>query len=256
MKKVISLVMVVCMMLCALAGSMISNAAEPVHQVSFKDGLGALVGENASLDVLAHSASSQAAKFQMYNAAWAGRYGAAAFVIQGINIDASATQNRYMVMNVAVDATASNNKFDNLQVLNIGADGSVVYAGVASDALSALNGAAAKEFQYIIVDLAWTSDIHLHDFRVEIKSSSLDNSADPAGDGHNCGFLYLRDISFFNTLDDAKSFVDPNYVPEAPNPGTDVDNPNTGDSALLGALIAIVVITTGAMVFSAKKQRV
>lgn len=258
MKKIISFVMVVCLMIGIFAGSMILNAKEPEYQISFKDDLGTLVGENPGLDIVAHSGSSQAAKFQMYNAAWAGRYGAAAFVIKGINIDASATKNRYMVMNVAVDSLASNNNFDNLQVLNIAENGGVVFAEVAGDALSSLHGAAEKEFQYIIVDLAWTSEIHLNDFRIEVKSSSLDKSADPSGDGHNCGFLYLRDISFFNTLDDAKSFVDPNYTPEVPGdtPGTDVDNPETGDQAFLGMIIALIMISACVVFNFAKKQSV
>lgn len=256
MKKILILTITTCLIFCLFSISFASFAKEPEHQISFAEGLGTLVPENAGLDSLAHSASSQAVKFSMYNIGWAGRYGATAFVIKGVNLDVSATKNRYIVMNVAVDALASQNSFDNLISFYNTADGAEwVPVSVDANSLSSLHGAAEKEFQYVIVDLAWASESHLNDLRLEVKSSSLEKSADPVDNAYNCGFFYLRDISFFNTLDDAKSFVDPNYVPEAPNPGTDVDNPNTGDSALLGALIAFV-ITTGAMVFSAKKQRV
>ncbi|MBE7066626.1 MAG: hypothetical protein E7385_03635 [Ruminococcaceae bacterium] len=251
MKKLFILLTVTCLMLSLFAGSIWVNAQEPGYKLSFEGGLGEqLKPENAGIDVMAHSGSKQAAKFNMYNIAWAGRYGATAFLFTGLNIEVGAEKNRYVVFEAAVDELAAKNCFDNLASLYLPAGGDWAPTGASVDSLSSLHNATALEFQYIIIDLGWNADAVVDTLRFDVRASSLETSADPTNDNaYNCGFLYLRSAAFFDTLDDAKTYVDPSYVPTP----DDTTNPETGDTGFFAGIM-LAMVATGVVIMAKKRQ--
>ncbi len=218
------------------------------------DGSGAQVWEGChpSVAALRFDETEGAAKINVYSISYLGGSNfSTRFWNNQLKVPVSETQNRYVKIKLKVDSDVNAYHFTKTQ-LKLQCAGDAAASAQIGTWFETLNG--QDDYVEVIIDMGFTEEKELNMLRLDII-------AEESGDGNTgaAGWMYIKYIGLFDTLEEAEAYgketpVPPTTQPADTTPVPTEPNQETGDSTLTLAAICIALAMGGTCLYIHRKR--